>query len=105
MSKEEKIRAIQFLNDSGAFLITKSGDKVCKLFGISKYTLYSYIDEAKAHGGLLIALSQEAAEECLAEQRKGLGGIPADVLALQRSAGRTHSILSDPSICPAGRRT
>ena len=47
MSKEEKIRAIQFLNDSGAFLITKSGDKVCKFFGISKYTLYSYIDEAK----------------------------------------------------------
>ena len=48
MSKEEKIRAIQFLNDSGAFLITKSGDKVCKFFGISKYTLYSYIDEAKS---------------------------------------------------------
>lgn len=48
MSKEEKIRAIQFLNDAGAFLITKSGDKVCKFFGISKYTLYSYIDEAKA---------------------------------------------------------
>ena len=47
MSKEEKIRAIQFLNDSGAFLITKSGDKVCKFFGISKYTLYSYIEEAK----------------------------------------------------------
>lgn len=47
MSKEEKIRAIQFLNDSGAFLITKSGDKVCKFFGISKYTLYNYIDEAK----------------------------------------------------------
>ncbi len=47
MSKEEKVRAIQFLNDAGAFLITKSGDKVCKFFGISKYTLYSYIDEAK----------------------------------------------------------
>ena len=40
-------KAIQFLNNSGAFLITKSGDKVCKFFGISKYTLYSYIDEAK----------------------------------------------------------
>ncbi|MEG0756704.1 MAG: transcriptional regulator, partial [Oscillospiraceae bacterium] len=25
--------------------ITKSGDKVCKFFGISKYTLYSYMDE------------------------------------------------------------
>lgn len=47
MTKEDKVRAIQFLNDTGAFLITKSGDKVCKFFGISKYTLYSYIDESK----------------------------------------------------------
>ncbi len=44
MTKEDKIKAIQFLNDSGAFLITKSGDKVSKFFGISKYTLYSYVN-------------------------------------------------------------
>lgn len=44
MNKDDKIKAVQFLNDSGAFLITKSGDKVSKYFGISKYTLYSYID-------------------------------------------------------------
>ena len=44
MNKEDKIRAIQFLNRNGAFLITKSGDKVARYFGISKYTLYSYID-------------------------------------------------------------
>jgi len=54
MNKDEKIRAIRFLNDSGAFLVTKSGDKVAKYFGISKYTLYSYIDvnkqEDKKHG-------------------------------------------------------
>lgn len=48
MSKEDKVRAIRFLNDSGAFLITKSGAKVCSYFGISKYTLYSYLDEAKS---------------------------------------------------------
>ena len=47
MTKDDKVKAIRFLNDTGAFLITKSGDKVCKFFGISKYTLYSYIDEAK----------------------------------------------------------
>lgn len=47
MNKEEKVRAIQFLNDAGAFLITKSGDKVAKYFGISKFTLYSYIDVNK----------------------------------------------------------
>jgi len=47
MDKSEKIRAIRFLNDSGAFLITKSGPKVCQVFGIAKYTLYSYLDEIK----------------------------------------------------------
>lgn len=44
MNREDKIRAIQFLHDAGAFLITKSGDRVSKFFGISKYTLYNYID-------------------------------------------------------------
>ena len=48
MSKEDKVRAIRFLSDTGAFLITKSGDRVAKYFGISKYTLYSYMDESRA---------------------------------------------------------
>ena len=50
MTKEDKVKAIRFLNDTGAFLITKSGGRVCKYFGISKYTLYSYIEEAKEQG-------------------------------------------------------
>ena len=50
MTKDDKVRAIQFLSQHGAFLITKSGDKVAKYFGISKYTLYSYID-IKTTGG------------------------------------------------------
>lgn len=44
MTREDKVRAIRFLQDSGAFLIKKSGDKVSKFFGISKFTLYNYID-------------------------------------------------------------
>ena len=47
MNKEEKIQAIQFLRDAGTFLITKSGDKVSNFYGISKFTLYSYIDQSK----------------------------------------------------------
>ena len=50
MNKDEKVAAIQFLKDSGAFLITKSGDKVSSYFGISKFTLYSYIDLKKQSG-------------------------------------------------------
>lgn len=46
MTREDKIRAIKFLNDWGALLITKAGDKISKYFGISKYTLYSYIDSS-----------------------------------------------------------
>lgn len=46
MTREDKVKAIAYLNESGAFLVTKAGQKVCKYFGISKYTLYSYIDEA-----------------------------------------------------------
>ncbi|MGM9651692.1 MAG: transcriptional regulator [Faecousia sp.] len=44
MNKDDKVRALQFLNESGALLITKSSDKISKYFGISKYTLYSYLD-------------------------------------------------------------
>lgn len=44
MTKEDKVRAIRFLNEHGALLITKSGDKIANHFGISKYTLYSYLD-------------------------------------------------------------
>lgn len=52
MTKEDKMKAIRFLNHSGAFLVTKSGDKIARYFRISKYTLYSYIDkqEGKQNG-------------------------------------------------------
>lgn len=44
MTKEQKIEAIQYLNDAGAFLITKAGDKIATFFGISKYSIYNYVD-------------------------------------------------------------
>ncbi len=44
MNKDDKVRAINYLNDMGAMLITKSGDKISNYFGISKYTLYSYLN-------------------------------------------------------------
>lgn len=47
MDREDKRRAVRFLSDSGAMLITKSGDKIAGYFGISKYTLYSYLDSEK----------------------------------------------------------
>lgn len=47
MNKEDKMAVIKYLNDAGAFLITKSGPAICKSLGISKYTLYSYLEELK----------------------------------------------------------
>ncbi|MDO4556980.1 MAG: helix-turn-helix transcriptional regulator [Lachnospiraceae bacterium] len=47
MTREEKIQAVRFLDEAGAFLITKSGDRAAAFLGISKYTLYNYIDAAK----------------------------------------------------------
>ena len=44
-TKDDKVAVVQYLNNAGAFLITKSGDKVSSLLGISKFTLYSYMDK------------------------------------------------------------
>ncbi|MBH5320115.1 transcriptional regulator [Paenibacillus sp. GSMTC-2017] len=48
MSKEDKIRLIQLLDQKGAFLIKKSGEKICSYLGISKFTLYNYLEESKS---------------------------------------------------------
>ena len=48
MTKDDKVQFVRLLNEAGAFLITKSGPKVCQYLGISKYTLYSYLDEIKS---------------------------------------------------------
>ncbi len=45
MNKDDKVAVVQYLNNAGAFLITKSGDKISSLLGISKFTLYSYMDK------------------------------------------------------------
>ena len=47
MTKEEKMRFLKYLNGKGAFLITKSGERVQEFLGISKYTMYSYLEAIK----------------------------------------------------------
>ena len=43
MNKADKVAVVKYLDHAGAFLITKSGDKVSSYLGISKFTLYSYM--------------------------------------------------------------
>jgi predicted transcriptional regulator YheO len=47
MTKEDKLRALKYLDERGAFLIKKSGDKVAKYFDISKYTLYNCLESIR----------------------------------------------------------
>ena len=51
MSKEEKGKFIQYLDQKGAFLITKSSDIVCDFLGISKYTFYQLLEQARENDG------------------------------------------------------
>ena len=47
MKRDDKIKFIQHLDYKGAFLISKAGEKICEYLGISKYTLYKYLDSAR----------------------------------------------------------
>ncbi|WP_274649208.1 helix-turn-helix transcriptional regulator [Paenibacillus humicola] len=47
MTRDDKLRMIRMLDDKGAFLIKKGGERICSYLNISKYTLYSYLEESK----------------------------------------------------------
>lgn len=47
MDKEEKIKALKFLDERGVFKISKANVLLCERFQVSKYTLYNYLDEAR----------------------------------------------------------
>lgn len=50
MNKVEKVEFIRYLDEKGAFLITKSGEKICELLEISKFTFYSYLEKSRNAG-------------------------------------------------------
>lgn len=47
MNKVERLKAISYLNEKGAFLISKSSEKIAEYFNISKFTLYSDLNTLK----------------------------------------------------------
>ena len=48
MDRAQRIEVIRYLDQHGAFLVTKAGERIPNLLGISKYTLYSYLDTVRA---------------------------------------------------------
>ena len=47
MKREDKCKFIKYLDDKGAFIISKSSERVCEFLGISRYTLYNYLDSVR----------------------------------------------------------
>lgn len=48
MTKEQKVRALDFLDQRGIFKISKASNLLCEEFNISRYTLYNYLEEARS---------------------------------------------------------
>lgn len=44
MTKEERCKFLSYLDEKGAFQISKSSVRICELLGISKFTLYNDLD-------------------------------------------------------------
>lgn len=47
MNKAERESFIEYLDQNGAFLITKSSERVCEFLGVSRFTLYSALDKLR----------------------------------------------------------
>ena len=47
MNRDEKKQFISLLDQKGAFLISKSSERVCEFLGISKFTLYNYLEQVR----------------------------------------------------------
>lgn len=53
LKRKEKVQLIKFMDEKGIFLIKGSIDKVAEKLGISKVTVYSYLDEIKKENVLI----------------------------------------------------
>jgi predicted transcriptional regulator YheO len=47
MTREDKVAIVAYLETKGAFLIRYSVERVAELLGMTKYTIYNYLDEIR----------------------------------------------------------
>jgi predicted transcriptional regulator YheO len=47
MTREDKVAIVAYLETKGAFLIRYSVERVAELLGLTKYTIYNYLDEIR----------------------------------------------------------
>jgi hypothetical protein len=51
MSRSQKQQLVKELDERGAFLIKKSVEQVAERLGVSRFTIYNYLDQANRDGG------------------------------------------------------
>ncbi len=49
MQKEEKVHIVQELDKKGVFLVKGAVDQVAAVLGVSRYTVYNYLDEIRSY--------------------------------------------------------
>lgn len=47
LTRKKSVEIIKFMDEKGIFLVKGAVDKVASIMGVSKVTIYSYLDEAK----------------------------------------------------------
>jgi len=48
MEKEDKLNIVKKLDEKGVFLVKGAVDHVANILGVSRYTVYNYLDEARS---------------------------------------------------------
>lgn len=51
MSRSQKQQVVRYLDERGAFLIKKAVEQVAGELGVSRFTIYNYLDETNRDGG------------------------------------------------------
>lgn len=49
LSREDKQRAVRLLDERGAFTLRRSVEEVADAFGVSRITIYNYLNATRAH--------------------------------------------------------
>lgn len=47
LNKEDKVAVVRYLDEKGAFLIKKAAERVADFLGISRFTVYNYLNESQ----------------------------------------------------------
>jgi predicted transcriptional regulator YheO len=48
MSRREKQQLVRFLDERGAFALRKAVERVADFLGVSRFTVYNYLESARA---------------------------------------------------------